>query len=638
MSDRIRFGPFELDAKAGELWRGARRIRLQDKPLRLLVALIEQRGEIVTREELRERLWPGNVVVEFDSGLNNAVNKLRAALADSAHAPEYIETVGRRGYRFVAPLGVDSEPAAGRPPEPIALPPESQLVPEPSLPAPAPTRAAAVPAPAAAVPAPALRTRLPWAVAAASLLLLIAAGALLERRAPAVPEIRSLAVLPLENLSNDREQEYFSDGMTDALIAQLAGIRSLRIISRQSVMRYKRSVAAMPTIGQELRVDAVIEGTVLRSADRVRVTVQLIHAQSDRHLWSDQYERPLGDILALQAEIAAAVAREVQAAITPQETARLAAAQSIDAEAYDLFLRGRYFWAQRTNEGLRRSLEYFRRAIEIEPGFARAHAALAEAYGPLGYNGWMSPAEATPQMKAAALRALELDPGSVEGLTALAACTAFHEWRWSDGEAHFRRALDASGNYSTAYAWYGLLHENLGRQPENLEARRRAFELDPVWVGTGIALGRALAMNGRYEEGIAQIKRTLELDPMHALGLSWLGTVYAVVGRYDEAIDAFTRGGDDSGLAHALAVAGRRDEALAVRARLERRALEEYVAPFSLALAHVGLGEHDAALAALARGYELRDPAMSGLGVDVRFAPLANDPRFTALLERIGVR
>jgi TolB-like protein/DNA-binding winged helix-turn-helix (wHTH) protein len=614
MADRIRFGPFELDTKAGELWKGARRVRLQDKPLRLLVTLLEHRGEIVTREELRERLWPGNVVVEFDNGLNNAVNKLRAALGDSVTEPQYIETVGRRGYRFLAPLAGDGETAA----PPVA-------------------REAAT-ASDAAPPRSPTHTRWPWVAAAVAVAVLVAAAAtMLSQRSADVPEIRSLAVLPLENLSNDADQEYFSDGMTDALISRLAGIRSMQVISRQSVMRYKRSVAPLPTIAQELGVDAVIEGTVLRSADRVRVTVQLIHAASDRHLWSDQYERPLGDVIGLQAEIAASVAREVQATITPQETARLMASAAIDPEAYDLYLRGRYFWALRTEDGLRRSLDYFRRALEIEPRFAHAHAALAEAYGPLGYVGWMSPSEATPQMKASALRALELDPDLVEGLTALAACAAFHEWHWQEGEAYFRRALEVSGNYSTAYSWYGLLHENLGRQAENLEARRRAFELDPVWVGTGIAFGRALAMNGRTDEGIAQIKRTLELDPDHSLGLSWLGTIYATVGRYDEAIEAFKRAGDDGGLGHALAASGRRDEALAVLARLEQRARDSYVAPFSLALVHVGLGDHAAALAVLEHGFEIRDPALSGLGVEARFEPLAGDPRFIALLEQIGV-
>ena len=612
MAERIRFGPFELDTKAGELKKGARRVRLQDKPLRLLVALIEQRGEVVTREELRERLWPGNVVVEFDNGLNNAVNKLRAALADSADEPKYIETVGRRGYRFVGALA-----------EPEPLPLVTAVVTEPPVSASQPTRRP-------------MRWR--WTAAAAVLLLAATAGALLYPRPPAEPEIRSLAVLPLENLSSDGDQEYFSDGMTDALISQLANIRSLRIISRQSVMQYKRSVMPMPAIAEELGVDAVIEGTVLRSWDRVRVTVQLIQAQSDRHLWSEQYERAVGDVLALQSEIARSVAREVRAAVTPQESARLAAAAPIDPEAYDLFLRGRYLWSQRTEEGMRRSIDYFRRALEIEPTFARAHAALAESYGPLGYNGWMSPEEATPHMKAAALRALELDPDLVEGLTALGACAAFHEWNWAEGEAHFRRAIEVNGNYSTAYAWYGLLHENLGRQAANVEARRRAFELDPVWVGTGIALGRALAMDGKVEEGIAQIKRTLELYPGHPLALSWLGTIYATQGRYDEAIDAFARGGDDGALGHALAAAGRREEALAVLARLEQRARERYVAPFSVALVQVGLADRDAALATLERGLAIGDPAMSGLGVDARFAPLAGDPRFQEVLEHIGVR
>jgi tetratricopeptide (TPR) repeat protein len=307
-------------------------------------------------------------------------------------------------------------------------------------------------------------------------------------------------------------------------------------------------------------------------------------------------------------------------------------------EAYDLYLLGRHFWSLRTEDGLRRSLDYFRRALEIEPSFARAHAALAEAYGPLGYNGYMSPDEATPQMKAAALRALELDPGLVEGWTALGACAAFHEWHWSEGEAHFRHALGLSANYSTAYAWHGQLLENLGRQPENLEARRRAFELDPVWVGTGIALGRALWMNGRADEGIAQIKRTLELDPSHALGLSWLGTIYAATGRYEEAIDAFALGNDLGGLGHAYALGGHRDEALATLEQLEQRARERYVPPLAFALVHVGLGNHDAALAALERGYEIRDTGMSGLGVDPRFAPLAAEPRFQTVLANIGVR
>lgn len=626
---KIRFGPFELDAKAGELRAGGRRVRLQDKPLRLLVALIERRGEIVTRDELRERLWPGNIVVEFDNGLNNAVNKLRAALDDSATEPRYVETVGRRGYRFLA--AVEPEPETQPPDAASAATPRPDRAPEPPgrLQAPAPE--------ADGRERTRIARRWPWALAATAVLA-VAATLLYAGWTKDTPQIRSLAVLPLANLSSDLDQEYFSDGMTDTLITQLAGIRSLRIISRQSIMRYKGSAVPMPTIARELGVDAVIEGTVLRAADRVRVTVQLIHAPSDRHLWSAQYEQPLGDVLALQAEIARNVANEVQAAITPQETARLTAARRIDPEAHDLYLRGRHFLALRTEDGLRRSLDYFRRALEIEPTFAPAHAAIAEAYGPLGYTGWMSPGEATPQMKAAALRALELDPELVEGLTALAACLAFHEWNWSEGERHFRRALEVSGNFSTAYNWYGLLLENSGRQAENVAMRQRAFELDPVWVGTGIALGRALAFQGKTEEGIAVIKRTLELDPSHSIGLSYLGLAYVLAGRPDDAREAYARAGDDGGFGHAAAVTGRREEALAALARLEAPARDSYVPPFSLALIHVGLGNVEAALAQLERGVALRDPALSGIGIDPRFAALESEPRYQAVLRAIGLR
>jgi tetratricopeptide (TPR) repeat protein len=363
-----------------------------------------------------------------------------------------------------------------------------------------------------------------------------------------------------------------------------------------------------------------------------------VQGPSDTHLWTYQYERPLDDVIGLQAEIAQAVAAEVRAALTPQETARLARPANVDAEAYDLYLRGRHFWSLRTEDGLRRSLEYFERAIALAPEFAPAHAALAEAYGPLGYLGYMPPDEATPRMKAAATRALELDPNLVEGWTALGACAAFHEWHWAEGERHFERAVALGPSYSTAFGWYGLLFENTGRQAENVAARRRAFELDPLWVGTSSAYGQALFFAGRPEEGVAQLKRTLELDPDHAVALSYLGLVYAGMGRYDDAIDAFARAGNDGGLGHAYGVAGRREEALRVLARLEQRAAERYVSPHQFALVRLGLGDTAGALDALERGFAIRDPGMSGIKVDPRFAPLAAEPRFATLLEQMGLR
>jgi TolB-like protein len=450
--------------------------------------------------------------------------------------------------------------------------------------------------------------------------------------------IRSLAVLPLANLSSDQEQEYFSDGMTDALIGQLAGIRSLRVISRQSIMRYKNSATPMPQIATELDVDAVIEGTVLKSANGVRISIQLIHAPSDRHLWAAEYSRPLDDVLAMQAEIAKTVAQEIRAAVTARETERLAQTNSIDPEAYDLYLRGRYFWAQRSADALRRSLEYFERVIEIEPEFAPAHAGLAEAYGPLGYLGYMPPEEATPRMKAAAMRALELEPDLVEGLTALAACVALHEWDWAEGERLFQRAIDVNPNYSTAFAWYGQLLLVKNRPAEALPIRRRAYELDPLWVGTASAYAEALAFNGRIDEALALMQKTLELHPGNPVAISYLGWIYVLADRFENAIEAWTPLGQFGGLGHAYAVTGRRAEAQAVLAALEERARTQFVSPSDLAIVHVGLGHTAAALDELERGAAMRFPGINSIMVDRRFAPLASEPRFLAVAEKIGLR
>jgi TolB-like protein/Flp pilus assembly protein TadD len=450
--------------------------------------------------------------------------------------------------------------------------------------------------------------------------------------------IRSIAVLPLANLSSDQEQEYFSDGMTDALIGQLAGIRSLRVISRQSIMRYKNSATPMPQIATELDVDAVIEGTVLKSANGVRISIQLIHAPTDRHLWAAEYSQPLDDVLAMQAEIAKTVAQEIRATVTAQETERLTQTDSVDPEAYDLYLRGRYFWAQRSPDALRRSIEYFERVIEIEPEFAPAYAGLAEAYGPLGYQGSMPPEEATPRMKAAATRALELEPDLVEGLTALAACVALHEWDWAEGERLFQRAIDVNPNYSTAFAWYGQLLLVKNRPAEALPIRRRAYELDPLWVGTASAYAEALAVNGRIDEALALMQKTLELHPGNPVAIGYLGWIYVIADRFEDAVETWTPLGQFGGLGHAYAVTGRRAEAQAVLAALQERARTQFVSPSELALIHVGLGDADAALDELERGAALRFPGVNGIMVDRRFAPLASEPRFLAVAEKIGLR
>ena len=366
----VRFSTFELDLRAGELRRAGVRVKLQDKPFRLLVALLERPGEVVTREELFRRLWPSDTFVDFDNGLNNVVNKVRAALGDAADSPRFVETVGRHGYRFIAPV----DPA-----------------PPPPVPAPAPDVATSKPP--RAVP------RRLLAVAAVVVVVALAVAATREgtREVPAAP-IRSLAVLPFDTLSAARDDEYLADGVTDALITELAGIRALRVISRQSVIRYKGSQKGLPEIARELDVDALVEGSVVRSGNRLRVTAQLVHGPDDRHLWARSFERAEGDMLALQADIARAVAAGVRATLTAPEQARLARAEDVDPAAYDLYLRGRYFfnrrWLGDVEGSLLKCVEYVGKAVEKDPRFALAHATLAFCHVPLANFGFAAPEDA----------------------------------------------------------------------------------------------------------------------------------------------------------------------------------------------------------------------------------------------------
>jgi TolB-like protein len=503
--------------------------------------------------------------------LNNAVNKVRRALGDSATAPSYIETVGRRGYRFIARIEADVR-----------------------------------------TPAP---DRLGWAPARA-------------------PSVASLAVLPLANLSGEEQEDYFCDGMTDALISQLAGIRSLRVISRQSIVRYKGSGSAMPKIAEELGVDAVIEGSVLRAGGRVRVSVQLVHGAQDRHLWTGQWERELRDVLVVQSEIARAVAEAITATVTADEASRLARASDVNPAAY---LKGRFFWRQRTREGLVRSVEYYRTAIAIDPRFALAHAAMAESYGPLGYLGFLPPDEATPAMRAAATRALEHDADLVEALTALAACESFHEWRWREGEEHFRRAIAVKPNYSTAYLWYGLMLEIEGRFDESLAARTRGLELDPLFLRAQTEFGWGLFQAGNTDAGMAVLRGVLELDARYFFAQRALGIIAVVNGRHADAIAAFETVVERGSLAHALGMAGRTSDARAVLQVLEEESSRRYVSPVQHALAHLGLGELDAALSALERALTARAIDLAAVRVDPRFSSIRGEPRFGSVIERMNL-
>jgi TolB-like protein/DNA-binding winged helix-turn-helix (wHTH) protein/Flp pilus assembly protein TadD len=634
----VRFGVFELDRHSGELRKQGVRVRVQEQPLRVLDALLAEPGEPVTREALRQRLWPDDTFVDFDNGLNRAINRLRAALGDEAGNPRFIETLERRGYRFIAPVGVVNAPAAFTPPVAETTPSAPQTTPTRTGPG---------------------RGRMMWlagALAAAALLaLLFSFTPVLRRNAdtPDPPRIRSLAVLPLANLTGDPAQEYFSDGMTDALITNLASLPALRVISRQSVMRYKGSATPLPEIARELGVEGVVQGSVVRSGGRVRISAQLVHALTDRHLWAHSYERRLEDVLALQGELARAIAEEVRITVGTKESRRLMSAPVVKPDAYDAYLLGRHHWNQRTEPALDRALAHFRTAIAADPDFALAHAGLALAYGPRQVYAYVPPGTGLAEQKAAALKALELEPGLAEARAALGAARTI-EWDWEGAEAEFRRAFELDPNSMVSHHWYGWHLQARGRLTESAAHRRRALELDPLNVVVNRAFARELNAAGDDEAALAHLDRALELEPHQAL-------THLEVARFH-----FERGAHDTGSRHlerarvlesegplplaslavVHAVSGNGREARRLLEKLEAESARRYVSPVLPAMIHAALAENDRAFALLDRACAAKDPALITIRVgDVGFLQLARahlatlraDPRSDDLLRRMGL-
>jgi eukaryotic-like serine/threonine-protein kinase len=456
--------------------------------------------------------------------------------------------------------------------------------------------------------------------------------------------IGSIAVLPLENLSGDPEQEYFADGMTEALILTLAQIDAFRVASRTSVMRFKGTRTPLPEIARALQVDGVVEGTVARSGSRVRITAQLIDAGTDRHLWARSYERELSDVLALQGEVARAIAEEIRGQVTHEASARLARARRVDPDAYEAYLRGRYHWNRRSEEGIRKGIEYFQEAIRLDPLYAQAHAGLAQAYDTLGSYSFISPEEAYTKARVAALHALEIDDNLSEAHVAMGGVLQNHAWDWAGAEEHFRRALAADPGNAGAYHWYSDLLSALGRADEAIAMMRRAQLLDPLSLTVNMSLGACLFYAHRYEDAVEQQRRTLELDPGFAPAHRMLGGALEQLGRLDEAIQAYGAAASLSKdlaaaalLAHAVARAGRPDEARRIHAQLREDAEGRYLSPYSEAAIYTGLGETDAAFERLERAYAIRDRGMVWIKVAPRLAPLRGDPRFDALLRRMNL-
>ena len=625
------FGSFEVDVVSGELRRQGLKIKLQDQPFRLLVLLLDHPGEVVTREKVRETLWPADTHVDFDHSLNTAVRKLREALGDSAEAPRYVETIARRGYRFIAP---------------VAPPPTAQVADSAGV-----AVTALLPS-SAAGPSTSAPRRPILAIVVVICATALVAYWVVSRPGPATQSGRklTLAVLPFDNLSGDADQEYLSDGLTEEMITQLGRLEPdrMRVLARSSTWKYKRADRDIGRLRRDLGADYVLEGSVRRAGERVRITAQLVQVDDQSQVWAKTYERDLRDVLIVQSEVAEAVAGAIAVTLTPDAQARLARARPVRPEAYQDYLRGRYFLNRRTEAALKQALGYFQKAIAADPAYAPAYSGLADSYSSLGASsivGGLPPRQAMPEAKAAVLKALQIDSTLAEAHTSLAMVHLLYEWDLAASEKEFRRAIELDPNYTTAHHWYSHCLLPLGRTEESLAESKRALELEPLQLLVGIHLGWHYLYARQYDQAIEEFRKTLELDPAFPQARRYAAWAYLQKGMHPEAIAALRaalnsreRDPEIQGeLGHVLAVAGRREEALAMLESLGHLSATRYVSPYSVALVHAGLGDRDQALAWLDKAYAERSDYMPYLRLEPMLDGLRSDRRFTALVERVGL-
>ncbi|GAC1701789.1 MAG: hypothetical protein NVS9B4_05760 [Candidatus Acidiferrum sp.] len=650
-SKLIRFGVYEVDLQSSELRKQGRKIKVQEQPCRILAILLEQRGEVVTREELRKRLWSDDTFVDFDHSLNTAIMRLREALSDSSDNPRFIETLPRHGYRFIAPVeevgvpeqarqhgGVDALASEAQSPVVVSGSVSQSSLPEVGYQA--KNKQIAL-----------RRAIVLGGLVGAAVLTLLAVAVRYVRNGPGTnvhsTQIKSVVVLPFENLSGDTEQQYFTDGMTDELIAHLAKIRSLRVISRTSAMGYKGTHKTISEIARDLKVDAVIEGTVLRSGNRVRITAELVQVVTDHHLWAETYESQLGDILTLQNQVASAIVNEIRINLTPEEQQRLASSRSVSAESYEDYLKGRYYWNKRSEDGLNKAIEYFQRSTREDSHNALAFAGLADCYSIIGSAivGTVPAYDVAPKARAAALKALELDDSLAEAQTSLATVRFNYDWDWAGAARGFQRSIELNPSYATAYQRYSLYLIAMGRTEESLTQMNRARDFDPLSISMNFSLGWRLYMARQYDRAIEQLHNTLDMDPNFALARLVLGQAYEQKGYYQQATVELQKAvsiSHDSApmlgsLGHALGVAGNKTEAEKVLGQLLAldQSKKQYVSPFYISLVYVGLHENEKAMDWLEKAYEDRSNAIIFLKVDPDFDGLRSNPRFDALLRRL---
>jgi TolB-like protein/DNA-binding winged helix-turn-helix (wHTH) protein/Tfp pilus assembly protein PilF len=608
---RICFREFELDLVSGELHKDGQKVPIPPKVFEVLRCLVEHPGEVVTREDLRGRLWAADTFVEFDDSLNHAVKKLRKVLGDSADNPQFIETLPRHGYRFVAPINGD-------------------------------------------IPERVLKRKRRYAVAilfsALALLALMAAlvaydvGGLRRRlwAHRSDPPIRSLAVLPLSNLTGDPQQDYFVDGMTDALITDLAKIRTVKVISRTSVMRYKGNNKPLPEIAQALGVDGILEGSVQRSGGRVRITTQLIRAATDTHLWAESYERDSRDVLTLQGEVARSVAREINVALTPEESSHLSRARPVDPEAYEAYLKGQSHWYWLSREHLDTALEYFQLALRKDPNYALAYVGVGNVWMMRGDAGWMAPRETFQKAKAAISRALELDDSLSEAHIANANVVGPYDHDWPAAEREFRRGIELNPNSADGHFMYADFLISMKRTDEWNGEIHKTLELDPFNPFFQCFYGWQLIYVQQYDEAIAQLSKVLATEPDFSSAHMGLWGAYYKKGMDNEALaeatkfflalhdhevaDALTRGYAEGGYPRAMQGGA---EVLAERSK------RTHVPAVRIARLYAHAGDKDEALRWLKKAYDEKETPLTHLGVAWDWGLLRTDTRFQDLLRNM---
>jgi TolB-like protein/DNA-binding winged helix-turn-helix (wHTH) protein/Tfp pilus assembly protein PilF len=642
------FGPFRLDPAERLLLREGEPVALTPKCFDLLVMLVENSGHLLEKQELLDRIWPGQFVEEANLSFN--ISSLRKALGQVQSGDRFIETVPKKGFRFVADVekrrrdevGIEPTVEIGKA-EVTALEHEELQVPSSE----ARTIDAVTPKVVKGGRGFSLGRVSLLILASVVLAILIYALFTRGRHSSPQPRIASIVVLPLQNLSDNANEEYFADGMTDALIGDLAKIGELRVISRTSSMHYKGTKKSLPEIAAELKVDAVVEGTIQRSGERVRIRAQLIHAATDEHLWVQTYERDLRDVLELQSEIAQAIARQVQIKLSPAEQARLTPRRPVHPRALDAYLQGRYlFWNKRTVENLQKSIEYFQSAIREDSNYALAYAGLADCYAALGnvqFSG-LPPMEARARAEEAAVKALELDSSLAEAHSALGTVKHF-SWNWAAAEQEFKRAIELNPSYANAHNSYASFLMSQGRIDESLAASSRARELDPLSLSISVQRGFLLENARRYDEAIEQLNRVVALDQNHYQAHWMLGHTYAVNGQFDQAIGAAEKAvalserapGALGMLGMIYGLAGRKADAVRILNELLELNQRRYVTPAALAYVYIGLSDEDQAFVWLEKAYQERSNFLAYLKVVPVADPLRSDPRFADLVRRVGL-